>query len=571
MFDEASDISMNNMLNIFVNLLLPNGVVLTLILTLCELEAADATTVYNTLMQVLQSYDVPLQRVIGICSDGANTMQGVHRGVCTRLARHIRELRGRAIASIRDTDQQRGDQSFHVSKGIFVNHCVCHRLALILTDAIKGSKACEPVIPDECINLLTSLHGYFCKSHARKAKLRRFINAENAARTDRLAAVANLGVPMPDLPNPDDELERILKVLEERTKLPRRIVLTRWLSSAEAVKVVLSCRDAYTVFFAHEETEDGRDIYDILDNNNVIAWYACLQDVLPVLTCMNILFQSSLPLPHLLYPRIVEAKATLINMVGRGRAGTSLLPVEDVTYSTPFGAFANNFILGNSQGRCKGHGRSLTQAQVKELKVEWHKLFAHCIKQLDTRFPPASMLMFKHVQIIDPSKLQWIGEIGQDESVSHLLHMFELPLHVIGKYTAEEIKNSFTAYRSTEAAKDLWSRLSKTKVGQAKNLLAIYSFYKELMDTPALAAWSFFALFLLVLPTGNALAERGFSAMGAAHSKNRSELSHEQVLAHMLIGFNGPSLTEFKSSINLDSKAHGTNWWGYVAPCNYNK
>ena len=60
MFDEASDISMNNMLNIFVNLLLPNGEVRTLILTLCELEAADAGTVYNTLMQVLQSYDVPL-------------------------------------------------------------------------------------------------------------------------------------------------------------------------------------------------------------------------------------------------------------------------------------------------------------------------------------------------------------------------------------------------------------------------------------------------------------------------------------------------------------------------------
>ena len=75
---------------------------------------------------------------------------------------------------------------------------------------------------------------------------------------------------------------------------------------------------------------------------------------------------------------------------------------------------------------------------------------------------------------------------------------------------------------------------------------------------------------MLLHLTCNALAERGFSAMGAAHSKNRSELSHEQVLAHILIGFNGPSLTEFKLSLNLDSKAHGTNWWGYVAPCNYN-
>jgi hypothetical protein len=45
-------------------------------------------------------------------------------------------------------------------------------------------------------------------------------------RSERLAVVANLGVRMPDLPNPDDELDRVLKVLEERTKLQRRIVLT---------------------------------------------------------------------------------------------------------------------------------------------------------------------------------------------------------------------------------------------------------------------------------------------------------------------------------------------------------
>ena len=124
MFDEASDISMNNMLNIFVNLLHPNGVVRTLILTLCELEAADAATVYNTLIQVLQSYDVPLQRVIGICSDGANTMQGVHRGVCTRLARHIRELRGRAIASIGTQTSKEGISPFTLARA-YLSITVC--------------------------------------------------------------------------------------------------------------------------------------------------------------------------------------------------------------------------------------------------------------------------------------------------------------------------------------------------------------------------------------------------------------------------------------------------------------
>jgi hypothetical protein len=172
-------------------------------------------------------------------------------------------------------------------------------------------------------------------------------------------------------------------------------------------------------------------------------------------------------------------------MVGRGRARTLLIPLGDVTYSTPFKAFANSFVLGNSEGRCKSHGRALTQAQVTDLKMKWHKFYAHCIKELDARFPPKSMLMYKHVQVIDPSMLQWIGDNNQDAAVSHLLHMFELPLHVIGKYAAEEIQNSFTAYRSKEATKELWSTHAKRKAGQPQNLLAIYSFYKELMESNA--------------------------------------------------------------------------------------
>ncbi len=67
----------------------------------------------------------------------------------------------------------------------------------------------------------------------------------------------------------------------------------------------------------------------------------------------------------------------------------------------------------------------------------------------------------------------------------------------------------------------------------------------------------FFALFLLVLPTGNAISERGFSAQNATHSKQRSELSHEQTLATMMIGFNGPELPEFVNDMQRDSKSLG--------------
>jgi hypothetical protein len=80
--------------------------------------------------------------------------------------------------------------------------------------------------------------------------------------------------------------------------------------------------------------------------------------------------------------------------------------------------------------------------------------------------------------------------------------------------------------------------------------------------------WAFFALFILVSPSGNAISERGFSAMGASHSKQRSEMSHAQVFAHMIIGFNRPSTIEFAAKIRAASKL--PNWPLYIHPNNFN-
>jgi hypothetical protein len=60
----------------------------------------------------------------------------------------------------------------------------------------------------------------------------------------------------------------------------------------------------------------------------------------------------------------------------------------------------------------------------------------------------------------------------------------------------------------------------------------------------------------------------GFSAMGAAHSKQRSEMGHAQVFAHMIIGFNGPRVKEFESLIEIESRQ--PNWPLYIHPINFN-
>ncbi len=55
--------------------------------------------------------------------------------------------------------------------------------------------------------------------------------------------------------------------------------------------------------------------------------------------------------------------------------------------------------------------------------------------------------------------------------------------------------------------------------------------------------------------------------MGAAHTKERSELGHKQVMAHVVSGFNGPSVQEFAEPIDREIKEKvGPEWWGFVHP-----
>jgi hypothetical protein len=66
--------------------------------------------------------------------------------------------------------------------------------------------------------------------------------------------------------------------------------LTRWLSSAETVRVVLNSRRVYINFFSNENNDLADNILEQLEDSAVIAWYACLQDVIPILTVRNLLW-----------------------------------------------------------------------------------------------------------------------------------------------------------------------------------------------------------------------------------------------------------------------------------------
>jgi hypothetical protein len=87
---------------------------------------------------------------------------------------------------------------------------------------------------------MNELYGYFAKSPKRKKALKEYLAAENAAtieRRKRLEAEGRRLPPALDEVNPADALEEVSTVLTERFKLPKRIVMTRWLSTTDAVSI----------------------------------------------------------------------------------------------------------------------------------------------------------------------------------------------------------------------------------------------------------------------------------------------------------------------------------------------
>jgi hypothetical protein len=168
------------------------------------------------------------------------------------------------------------------------------------------------------------------------------------------------------------------------------------------------------------------------------------------------LFQSSKPLPHLLLSKISSAKSALFNMVGTGNVRTALMSVAAVCHDTTFGAYANKYMEDSAW--------SFTENEKLELKRDWHKLYTHCLKEIDRRFPPANMEVFQLFQVLDPSVVHGptrrhsIGSNDLAVIFSDLLLVFEIPLHlsVSTKYTISDMKNAFTAFRTSEACADIW-------------------------------------------------------------------------------------------------------------------
>ena len=190
-------------------------------------------------------------------------------------------------------------------------------------------------------------------------------------------------------------------------------------------------------------------------------------------------------------------------------------------------------------------GNRLYPDDVLQLKKSWHELFKHCLVQIDARFPPENMECFELMQVLDPMSVHGpmltrraqIKNVDLAVAVDTLVHMFEVPLHLslpIG--SLQDIKNSFTAFRASELAAALWKNFTKDftderpiaitngKKKKKKHFAysVIYTYYRELLQIPALKPWAFFALSILFFQQAMPF-QREVSLQWARHIQNNAQ------------------------------------------------
>lgn len=103
MIDESTDISTTQKLIMYVRFL-TDGDVCTRFLQIMDLPSGKADDIFEVIMKELKTKQLPLEKLIGMATDGASVMKGERNGITAKMKR---------------------ENPFLLS-----THCIAHRLAL---------------------------------------------------------------------------------------------------------------------------------------------------------------------------------------------------------------------------------------------------------------------------------------------------------------------------------------------------------------------------------------------------------------------------------------------------------
>lgn len=201
---------------------------------------SSGEALYNKILHCINSYDIPLNNLIGFAADGASNMMGAVNSVTSRLKQHM--------------------------PGMTILRCVSHSIHLCSCKAAK-------TLPRACEDLVRNVYNFFAHSAKRKYEFREYQMFCQVKPHKLLHPCATRWLSL------HNAVVRLIDQWHPLKLYFSKIVLEKRLSSVEK---------------NHESLQDP----------SVFCYIAFLNYILPHINSVNVLFQSRGPTLHLLHDKL---------------------------------------------------------------------------------------------------------------------------------------------------------------------------------------------------------------------------------------------------------------------------
>lgn len=354
---------------------------------------------------------------------------------------------------------------------LFIMKCVCHSLALC------ASYACGK-IPDELEDLVKSIYSYFKYSSKRQIEFKEF--------------------------------QKFVEVKPHKLLRPCQ---TRWLSLHACISRVLEQWSALQLYFQGEYLidEQANNIFQKLTLVNKL-YLQFLDHIIPILTNINLEFQSEKPKVHYLYNRVETAYKTILDFYIEPKYFRSC-DVTTLQYRNPsyFNKIENVYFGVKCMSVLADRNSGLSQENIDTFRVNCLNFYVECAHQIYTRFPFKSNYIqaLKELSFLDPKNQPDV------QSLCTLAQCFD-----------EYIPNLDVVGLDRE-----WRQLRNTTINIGpENKSPTTSFWREVQkcrfgnDEEGFPILNSLVSHIFTLPHSSAAVERIFSAINLNKTKIRNKL-----------------------------------------------
>lgn len=376
--------------------------------------------------------------------------------------------------------------------GIFLMKCICHSMALCASYAAEK-------LPNTVEDLIRDIYTYMKLSFKRQSEYKEFQVFVDA------------------------KPHKLLQASQ-----------TRWLSLHSCVKRILEQYKALKLYFEGEHLIDNKagNIHSVLSNPFTELYLNFLDFALPILTNVNLAFQSESPQIHLIYSKVATAYKTILDCYINNEYLNST-QLSQIQYRNP-----NNFLSTENiylGGKCTAvlSNSSFSKRHINNFVTNCLNFYVECCHQLYKRFPLNSVHMkcLELMSFLDPKNAKSI------RSISSIAYHFEEKLKI--DLNALDIEwRQLCNHNNLNFELDpleFWKHINTLKNCDRSE---VYPLINKLVA------------YLFTLPHSSACVERLFSSINLNKTKTRNQLSTKTLTG--LLNSKSCLINNEKSCYNFD-------------------